>query len=122
MNIYQALVDYFGTQKKTALALGVEQGTVSGWVRKKHGMSPIAALRAQEATGGRFCAVDLCPELARLGKRQGADGEAPATDRRAHLTPDDRRDRRATDPTGTEIQALRECGEKAKAVADRLAG
>jgi len=30
MNIYQALVDYFGTQKKTALTLGVEQGTVSG--------------------------------------------------------------------------------------------
>jgi len=119
MNIYQALVDYFGTQKKTALALGVEQGTVSGWVRKKHGMSPIAALRAQEATGGRFCAVDLCPELARLGKRQGAGGEAPATDRRAQLTPDDRR---ATDPAGTEIQALRECGEKAKAVTDRLAG
>jgi len=85
-------------------------------------MSPIAALRAQEATGGRFCAVDLCPELARLGKRQGADGEAPATDRRAQLTPDDRRGRRATDPTGTEIQALRECGEKAVELADRLAG
>lgn len=45
-----------------------------------------------------------------------------ATDRRAQLTPDDRRGRRTTDPTGNEIETLRDCAERAKAVADRLAG
>jgi len=122
MNIYQALVDYFGTQKKTALALGVEQGTVSGWVRQKHGMSPIAALRAEEVTGGKFSAVALCPDLARLDRKPAQEGGAACSDRRAQLTPDDRRGRRATDPTGTEIQALRECGERAVELAGRLAG
>ena len=123
MNIFQALVEHFGTQKKAAKAIGVEQGTVSGWVRQKHGMSPIAALRAEEVTGGKFSAVALCPDLARLsGKSVRQRKTAPSSDRRAQLAPDDHRGRRTTDPTGNEIQALRECGEKAKAVADRLAG
>mgnify|MGYP005817909937 CR=1 FL=1 len=47
---------------------------------------------------------------------------ALAKERRAQLAPDDRRGRRTTDPTGNEIQTLRECAEQAKAVADRLAG
>lgn len=122
MNIFQALVEHFGTQKKAALALGVEQGTVSGWVRQKHGMSPIAALRAEEVTGGKFSAVALCPDLARLDRKPAQEGGTACSDRRAQLTPDDHRGRRTTDPTGTEIQALRDCAEQAKAVADRLAG
>lgn len=63
MNIYEKLATHFGGQVKTAAALGVEQGTVSGWVRGKHGMSPIAALKAEQATGGIFKASDLCPSL-----------------------------------------------------------
>ena len=122
MNIFQALVEHFGTQKKAALALGVEQGTVSGWVRQKHGMSPIAALRAEEVTGGKFSAVALCPDLARLGRKLSRQADTACPDRRAQLAPDDRRGRRTTDPTGNEIQALRECGEKAMELAGRLAG
>lgn len=63
MNIYEKLVKHFGGQVKTAAALGVEQGTVSGWVRGKHGMSPVVALKAESAAGGLFKAADLCPSL-----------------------------------------------------------
>lgn len=63
MNIYEQLVAHFGGQVKTAAALGVEQGTVSGWVRGKHGMSPIAAMKAEQATDGLFKASDLCVHL-----------------------------------------------------------
>lgn len=63
MNIYEQLVAHFGGQIKTASALGVEQGTVSGWVRGKHGMSPVTAMKAEQATGGLFKASDLCPSL-----------------------------------------------------------
>ena len=65
MNIYQRLVKYFGTQQKAAEALGLDQGTVSGWVRGKHGMSPVSALKAEAITGGEFKAVELCPDLLR---------------------------------------------------------
>lgn len=63
MNIYERLVKHFKGQMKTASALGVEQGTVSGWVRGKHGMSPLTALRAEQLTAGQFKATDLCPSL-----------------------------------------------------------
>jgi DNA-binding transcriptional regulator YdaS (Cro superfamily) len=66
MNIYRALVGHFGTQTKTAEALGVEQGTVSGWVRGRHRMSPVAALRAEIETNGKFKAVDLCTDLLKV--------------------------------------------------------
>jgi DNA-binding transcriptional regulator YdaS (Cro superfamily) len=122
MNIFQALVEHFGTQKKAALALGVEQGTVSGWVRQKHGMSPIAALRAEEVTGGKFSAVALWPDLARLDRKPARDGGTACSDRRAQLAPDDHRGRRTTDPTGAEIETLRDCAEQAFSVAERLAG
>lgn len=68
MSIFQALVDHFGTQTKTAERLGVDQGTVSGWVRGKHGMSAVTALRAEAETDGAFKAVDLCPDLRRAEK------------------------------------------------------
>lgn len=67
MNIFEQLVGHFGGQVKTAAALGVEQGTVSGWVRGRHGMSPIAALKAERATGGAFKAEDLCTSLRSVG-------------------------------------------------------
>ncbi|MCY1421476.1 hypothetical protein D9M71_371340 [compost metagenome] len=72
MSIYQDLVDYFGTQTKTAERLGVDQGTVSGWVREKHGMSAVTALRAEAETEGKFKAVDLCPALKRAEKPKAA--------------------------------------------------
>lgn len=65
MSIYQRLVDFFDGQEKAARALGVKQGSVSGWVTGKHGMSAVVAIRAEEATGGQFKAADLCPDLRR---------------------------------------------------------
>jgi DNA-binding transcriptional regulator YdaS (Cro superfamily) len=63
MSIFDDLVSHFKTQTKTAEVLGVDQGTVSGWVRKKHGMNPVTALRVEAETDGKFKAIDLCPAL-----------------------------------------------------------
>ncbi|WP_338509485.1 hypothetical protein [Pseudomonas trivialis] len=52
--IYKDLVAFFGTQEVTAEKLKVDQSTVSGWVREKHGMSPVVAKRAEALTGGVF--------------------------------------------------------------------
>lgn len=72
MSIFQDLVSHFGTQIKTAERLGVDQGTVSGWVREKHGMGPVTAIRAEAETNGLFKAVDLCPDLRRAEKPAAA--------------------------------------------------
>lgn len=53
MSIYDQLVDHFGGQVKTADSLGVKQGTVSGWVSGRHGMSAVTALRAQAGSCAR---------------------------------------------------------------------
>ena len=58
-NIYQELVKHFGGQVKTAEALGCKQGTVSGWVRGKHGVSGKYAIKAEQLTNGKFKAADL---------------------------------------------------------------
>lgn len=68
MNIFQRLVDHFGTQTKASERLGVDQSTVSGWVLEKHGMSAVTALRAEAETNGLFKAVELCPALHRAAK------------------------------------------------------
>ncbi|GAA0693775.1 YdaS family helix-turn-helix protein [Vreelandella titanicae] len=60
---FQSLVGFFGTQIKTAELLKVDQATVSGWVRGKHGMSPAVALRAEKLTKGKFTAAQLCPAV-----------------------------------------------------------
>ena len=60
---FQNLVGFFGTQIKTAELLKVDQATVSGWVRGKHGMSPAVALRAEKLTNGRFTAAQICPSV-----------------------------------------------------------
>lgn len=57
--IFKELVDYFGGQVSTASALGVSQGTVSGWVRGVHGCSAEVAILAQEKTAGAFMAHQL---------------------------------------------------------------
>lgn len=65
---YKALVKHLGGPSKAAAALGVQQGTASGWIRGDHGMSATAALAAERVTGGKFKAKDLneklCKELA----------------------------------------------------------
>lgn len=60
------LVRYFGTQDKTAEALNVKQGTVSGWLRRTHGISSLNAQKAERLTNGEIKASDLCPELLEL--------------------------------------------------------
>ena len=60
---FQSLVGFFGNQIKTAELLKVDQATVSGWVRGKHGMSPAVALRAEKLTNGKFTAAQLCPSV-----------------------------------------------------------
>ncbi|NBB11794.1 hypothetical protein GVN17_19525 [Pseudomonas sp. SLFW] len=61
--IFQDLVTFFGTQETTAEKLKVDQSTVSGWVRGKHGMSPIVAKRAEALTEGEFKKETLCPSF-----------------------------------------------------------
>lgn len=63
LELYQALIKFFGGQKATEKALGVKQPTVSGWSRGIHGISPKIALRAEKATRGAFKAEDLCDDL-----------------------------------------------------------
>lgn len=60
------LIKHFGTQEKTALALGVKQGTVSGWVTGRHGVSEVHALMAERLTNGAVKAIELCPRLRSL--------------------------------------------------------
>ncbi|WP_311969324.1 YdaS family helix-turn-helix protein [Pseudomonas baltica] len=60
-SIFKDLVAFFGTQEATAEKLKVDQSTVSGWVRGKHGMSPVVAKRAEALTAGAFKKEILCP-------------------------------------------------------------
>ncbi|HDS1779693.1 TPA: helix-turn-helix domain-containing protein [Pseudomonas putida] len=62
----QRLISHYGTQQKAALALGVDQTTISGWLRGKHSISPANALRVQVATRGAIQAAELCSVLADL--------------------------------------------------------
>lgn len=64
MNVeFVKLVEHFGSQLKTANALRVKQGSVSGWVRGVHGCSAEVALRAEALTDGKIMASDLRPSL-----------------------------------------------------------
>ncbi|EXF95774.1 regulatory protein [Pseudomonas fluorescens HK44] len=62
-NSFEKLVDHFGSQMATAAALGVKQGTVSGWVRGLHGCTAEVAMRAEIATAGAIKARDLRPSI-----------------------------------------------------------
>lgn len=61
--VLSRLVKHFGTQQKAAEALGVDQTTVSGWVRGKHSVSPRVAVRIEAATGGIFSRSEVCPDF-----------------------------------------------------------
>ena len=60
---FEKLVAHFGSQNATAAALGVKQGTVSGWVRGIHGMAAEVAMRAEIVTNGEIKARELRPSL-----------------------------------------------------------
>lgn len=57
------LVAFFGGQNKTAIALGVSQPTVNGWLSGKHGVSAEVALKAERISSGRIKATALCSRL-----------------------------------------------------------
>jgi DNA-binding transcriptional regulator YdaS (Cro superfamily) len=60
MTPIERLVDYFGGQTKTALALGVSQAAVSYWVSGIHFMGAAKAFKAEELTAGAVTARELC--------------------------------------------------------------
>lgn len=60
---FKRLVEHFGSQSETAVALSVKQGSVSGWIRGVHGCSAEVALRAEILTKGKILARDLRPSL-----------------------------------------------------------
>lgn len=62
------LIEFFGGQKETCAALRVKQGTVSGWLNKKHGISSFNAQKAELLTNGEIKASDLCPQLIELNQ------------------------------------------------------
>jgi DNA-binding transcriptional regulator YdaS (Cro superfamily) len=60
MTPIERLVDYFGSQTKTAAALGVSQASVSYWATGLTRMSAAKAFLAEELTGGVITARELC--------------------------------------------------------------
>ena len=60
MTPIERLVDFFGGQTKTALALDVSQAAVSYWVAGIHPMGAEKAFKAEELTGGKVTARELC--------------------------------------------------------------
>ena len=60
MTPIERLVDHFGGQTKTALALGVSQAAVSYWVSGICLMSAEKAFKAEELTDGEITARELC--------------------------------------------------------------
>lgn len=77
-NVFGELTTFFGGQVAMAKALGVTQGTVSGWVRGVHGCSAEIAFLIERVTGGKFLASRLRPSLA---------SASPTLNQTIHLTP-----------------------------------
>ncbi|MBV4480029.1 transcriptional regulator [Pseudomonas khavaziana] len=63
-NVFGELATFYGGQVAMAKALGVTQGTVSGWVRGIHGCSAEIAFLIERMTEGKFLASQLRPSLA----------------------------------------------------------
>lgn len=127
MSALKKSIEQVGGAAKAAAICGVSQRAVYKWLssgslpRTEYTGETHYAQRLADASAGQFTAEWL---LAEASPSKGRPVPAIAAARRAHLTPDDHRGRRDTDPTGTEIQTLRDCAKQAKAVAvaDRLAG
>lgn len=60
------LISHFGSQGKTAKALGCSQATIFKWLHGQMGISSLYALKIEKLTQGKFRAVDLCPRLAEI--------------------------------------------------------
>jgi transcriptional repressor of cell division inhibition gene dicB len=70
MTPIQQLVEFFGSQAKAASALGVSQAAVSYWMSGIHQMNAAKAFLAEELTGGKVTARDLClPERVRTPQK-----------------------------------------------------
>lgn len=73
-NILLQLIAEYGSQEKFARAVGVKQGTVTGWLNGKHGINEINALRIEKIAGDKVKATDLCPRLAEIEKMKAPSG------------------------------------------------
>lgn len=62
------LIAEYGSQEKLARAIGVKQGTITGWIHGKHGINELNASRIEKITNGKVKAIDLCPRLAEIEK------------------------------------------------------
>lgn len=60
MTPIERLVEHFDGQTKTAAALKVSQAAVSYWVTGVNRMSARKAFLAEELTGGKITARELC--------------------------------------------------------------
>lgn len=60
------VIAHFGTQGKTAQALGCSQTTIFKWLHGKMNITPIYAIKVEKITNGKFKATDLCPKLKEL--------------------------------------------------------
>lgn len=79
LDIVTKLIEHFGgTQEKLASALNVKQGTVTGWLNKKHGIGESNALKIEKLTQGKFKAIELCPRLAELENLEPVKDKAPS--------------------------------------------
>lgn len=106
-----------GSARALAERIGVTPMAITQW--KSRGVPARRVQAVVMACNGAVSAEDLRPDIFRA---QVASPAACCADRRVQLAPDDHHGRRTTDPTDNEIQALRECGEKAVELAGRLAG
>lgn len=68
------LIAEYGSQEKLARAIGVKQGTITGWIHGKHGINELNALRIEKMTNGKVKAIDLCPRLAEIEKMKAPSG------------------------------------------------
>ena len=68
--VYQELVNHFGTQEQAANAIGIKQPSINALVSGKVKMTADVAMRAEEATNGKFKAIDLCPTLKKFAEQQ----------------------------------------------------
>ena len=134
MNAISLAVEAVGGPVAAAKVCGVRRQAVDKWVTK--GALPRTdytgetryAERLAAAAAARGQPFDASWLLAEAAPNKASPESAPArkvapvADRRAQLAAEGRHGRRTTDPTDTDIQTLRECAEKASAVAGRLAG
>lgn len=72
MNAIERLIEHFGSQTKTAKALNVSQPSVSYWLRGTFAMEADKAFLAQELTGGKVMAWELCPKIPNPDSKQVA--------------------------------------------------